>query len=54
MKVDKITFKDEQAWIVIRSEEGDYLGTWHTTHPNFVKLLREQNPKKIKFEELEE
>lgn len=49
MIIDKITFKDNQAWIVIRSENGDYLGTWHTTNSNFVEALRKENPKFIKF-----
>jgi len=50
MKIDKITFKNEQAWVVIRSEEDEYLGTWHIVHRPFVKALREEMPEKIKFE----
>ena len=27
MKIDKITFKNEQAWMTIKSEDGEYLGS---------------------------
>ena len=51
MKIDKITFKNNQAWIVIKSEEGEYLGTWHVVNPNFVIALQKEMPKKLKFTE---
>lgn len=50
MKVDKITFKENQAWITIRSEEGEYLGVWHTSNPELVKAIRDKMPKKITLE----
>jgi len=46
--IDKITFKNDQAWVVMRSQIGeDYIGTWHITNKEFVKFLRESNPKEI-------
>ena len=50
MNIDKITFKNNQAWLVIRSEGGEYLGTWHVTQPEFVNALRESDPKKMMIE----
>jgi hypothetical protein len=50
MKIDKITFKNNQAWIVIKSEDGEYLGTWHCVSPNFVKALQQEMPKGIIFQ----
>jgi hypothetical protein len=50
MKIDKVTFKNNQAWVVIKSEKGEYLGTWHITHPEFVKELQKEIPKNLKFE----
>lgn len=47
MKIDKITFKENQAWLVIRSKDNVYLGTWHTTDPEFVNALRKENPTEI-------
>ncbi len=50
MKIDKITFKNGQAWVVIRSEfDGEYLGTWHVVSRDMVKLLREEMPTEIDF-----
>jgi len=53
MKIDKITFKNNQAWIVIRSKNEDYLGTWHCVHPRFVDLLQKDMPKEISFDSKE-
>ena len=51
MKIDKITFKNNEAWIVLRSDDGEnrYLGTWHTQDEALVKWLREKNPLKLEF-----
>ena len=49
MKVDKISFKDGQAWISIRSTDNEYLGTWHVSHPGFVEELRLNIPKTLYF-----
>lgn len=49
MKIKKITFANEQAWIVIESEDGEYIGTWHCIHPKFVELLRKEMPEGIEF-----
>ena len=51
MKIDKITFKNEHAWIVIKFEDGDYLGTWHVVNRDFVESIRKEMPKSISFEE---
>jgi hypothetical protein len=48
--IDRITFKDNQAWIVIRSPDGTYLGTWHAMNSAFVEALRKEMPKVINFE----
>jgi len=48
MKIDKITFKNHQAWIAICSEDGEYLGTWHVINPEFVGVLRNENPKSMR------
>ena len=50
MKIDKITFKNGQAWIVIKSEDNEYLGTWHIVNPELVETLQKEMPKRIKFE----
>ena len=49
MKIDKITFKNEQAWVVIRSNNDEYLGTWHVVNGDFVKLLMKEMPKYLFF-----
>ena len=49
MKIDKITFKESQAWIVIKSDDGDYLGTWHSANPEFVNAIRKENPTIIRI-----
>jgi len=49
MKIDKITFKDNQAWVTIRNHNNDYLGTWHIVNPDFVEYIRETMPKEILF-----
>jgi len=50
MKIDKITFKNNQAWLSIRSKEGDYLGTWHIVNLELVETLKKETPKEIRFE----
>jgi hypothetical protein len=48
MKIDKITLKNDQAWLAIKSEDDEYLGTWHVVHPGLVRAIQKENPKKIK------
>ena len=48
MKIDKITFKNNTAWLAICSENGEYLGTWHVINPEFVGVLQSQYPKNMK------
>ena len=48
MKIDKITFKDNKAWLAVCSDDGQYLGTWHVVNPEFVQVLRNEHPKNIK------
>ncbi len=50
MKIDKITFKNEQAWVVIRDHVNEYLGTWHVIQKEAVDYLRQFNPKELHFE----
>ncbi len=50
MKIDKVTFKNKQAWLVIRDENGEYFGTWHIVNLAFVEALRKEMPTKLKFE----
>jgi hypothetical protein len=48
MKIDKITFKNNKAWLAIYSKDGEYLGTWHVVNPEFVVALQNQHPKNIR------
>ena len=50
MEISKISFRNGQAWLAIRSKKGEHIGTWHITHPEFVKALRKENPEKIFLE----
>ena len=47
MKIDKITFKNNQAWLVITSDDGNYLGTWHIVDINFVEVIKKLMPTEI-------
>ena len=51
MRIDKITFKNGQAWVVVKEDEfnGKYIGTWHITNIETVELLREDMPEEIFF-----
>ncbi len=49
MEIDKISFKNDQAWIVIKSENGSYLGTWHVVDKALVENLRKTNYIGLKF-----
>lgn len=51
MKIDKITFKNDQAWVVLKDYDGNYLGTWHVVDFDFVNYIRKINPKEMFFEE---
>tara|TARA_Y100000310_G_scaffold103997_1_gene102324 strand:- start:1230 stop:1382 length:153 start_codon:yes stop_codon:yes gene_type:complete len=50
MKIDKISFKKNQAWLTIKSNEGEYLGVWHVTNPAFVNAIRESDSKELVIE----
>lgn len=50
MQIDKITFKTDQAWLTIRSEEGQYLGCWNCQCKPFVEALHKEMPKKVFFD----
>lgn len=52
MKIDKITFKNNQAWVTIY-KDGVYLGTWHIIEPSLVDWLRQNNPGKLRFMDYE-
>ena len=49
MKIDKVTFKNNQAWLVVTSDDGNYLGTWHIVDIKFVEELQKEIPNKIKI-----
>ena len=48
MRIEKLTFKNHQAWIAIYSNDGEYLGTWHVINPEFVEVLRNESPKNMR------
>ena len=50
MKIDKITFKNNQAWLVLQDNDGNYLGTWHVINLDFVEYIRTINPKEMFFD----
>ena len=50
MKIDKISFKNHQAWLAIYSKDRQYLGTWHVTNPEFVEVLRNKHPRQLKLQ----
>ncbi len=54
MKIDKITFKNNQAWLVIKDNDGDYLGTWHVVNSDMVDVIKHIMPKEIEFKVDEE
>jgi hypothetical protein len=49
MKIDRITFKNNQVWIAIYSDEGEYLGTWHVVHREFADTVRSENPQNLEI-----
>jgi len=50
MIIDKITFKNNQCWVVVNGYDGTYLGTWHIVSPEFVEYIRKINPKELYFD----
>jgi len=48
MKIEKITFKKNKAWLAIYSKDGEYLGIWHIVNSEFANALRNEDPKNIK------
>jgi hypothetical protein len=55
MKIQNIKFAGDmsQAWLILYSNSGDYLGIFHTNHQTFIKYLREVVPTKIEFDKKE-
>lgn len=49
MKIDKITFKNQYAWLAIYSKDREYLGTWHVINSELVEVLRNEHPKNIRI-----
>ena len=50
MKVRKMSFRNEQAWLSIEDEEGNYLGTFHLTNLELGEKLRQQKGEiRLKF-----
>ena len=49
MRIEKLTFRNNKAWIAICSEDGEYLGTWSVVNPEFVGVLQNQHPENIKI-----
>lgn len=49
--IDKTTFKNGQAWLAIRGDNGEYIGTWHIVNPEFVQQLKILDYKKIILEQ---
>jgi len=50
MKIDKITFKNNQAWVVVKDNAGLYLGTWHVVDQSFCQYIRQINPEEMFFD----
>ena len=51
MKIDKISLKNEQAWVTFRTDEGEYIGTLHIVEDRFLEEVKskfEENPRKEK------
>ena len=48
MKIDKISIRNNQAWLAIKSEDDEHLGTWHVINPGFVRAIQNEIPKRIK------
>jgi hypothetical protein len=48
MRINKITFRNNCAWLAIYSKSGEYLGTWHVVNIEFVDVLRNENPNTIR------
>ena len=53
MKIRKVTFKNNQAWLSIEDDNGEYLGTWHVVDITLVNVIRKSNLDNfvLKFEE---
>ena len=41
-KVRETSFGNDQAWLSIEDEEGNYLGTWHIVNRELVNTLKQQ------------
>ena len=41
MKIDKITLKNNQAWVTFKSKEGEYMGTLHLVEDKFVEEVKD-------------
>ena len=49
MKIDKVTFKNNQAWLAIRNDDGEYIGTFHVVNPELVKLIKLDLPEELEL-----
>lgn len=48
MRIDRLSFRNGQAWIAVYSELGEYLGTWHVVFPEFIRALQAEMPDRIR------
>ena len=48
MKIDKISLKNEQAWVTFRTDEGEYIGS-DTKIKNVLKRVLNPNGRVISF-----
>jgi len=47
LKIRKITFSNNQAWIVLEDDGKNYCGTWHCKDKRVVDYLRLEDPEFI-------
>ncbi len=40
MEIDKLTLKNNQAWITFKSKDGEYMGTLHLVSDKFVDEVK--------------
>ena len=40
MKIDKVTLKNEQAWVTFVSKDGEYMGTLHLVSDKFLEEVK--------------
>jgi hypothetical protein len=42
MRIDKITLKNNQAWVTFKSDADEYMGTLHLVEDRFLEEVKEQ------------